>query len=97
MNEELLGSLNLFPDKSVKEVLEEIFQHVSESEERYGNYASSHEALGVIFEEFDELTEAIRANRMESVREEAIDLTAVLIRLAVHCRGHKQFWERSTK
>lgn len=79
------------------EVITEIKNHMKASELRYGDYASTHEALGVIFEEFDELTEAIRANRIEAVREEAIDLAAVLIRLAEQCRSSENLRRRSVK
>lgn len=78
------------------EVLVEIKTHMADAQARYGDFTSTHEALGVIFEEFDELTEAIRANLMEAVREEAIDLAAVLIRLAEQCRA-KDFVKRSVK
>lgn len=79
------------------EVIGEIKGHIKAAEARYGDFTSTHEALGVIFEEFDELTEAIRRNRIESVREEAIDLAAVLIRLAEQCRSSEIFKRRSVK
>ena len=79
------------------EVIAEIKSHMEAAQARYANFASTHEALGVIFEEFDELTEAIRANRIEAVREEAIDLAAVLIRLAEECRSNQNFLKRSIK
>lgn len=79
------------------EVIAEIKSHMEAAQARYANFASTHEALGVIFEEFDELTEAIRANRIEAVREEAIDLAAVLIRLAEQCRSSENLKRRSVK
>lgn len=48
----------------------------------YGPIASTHEALGVILEELDELLAAIRANDMLHIRDEALDLAAIAIRLA---------------
>lgn len=52
------------------------------AESRYGEFASTHEALGVALEEWDELRAAVKANALGSVEMEALDLAAVLIRLA---------------
>lgn len=79
------------------EVIAAIKSRMKSSQSRYGDYASTHEALGVIFEEFDELTEAIRANQLEAVAQEAMDLAAVLIRLAEQCRSNEDFKRRSVK
>jgi NTP pyrophosphatase (non-canonical NTP hydrolase) len=79
------------------DTLIEILDHMQESQERYGDFASIHEALGVALEEWDELRTAMHANAIESVREEAIDLAAVLIRLANQCRSSKKLRERSVK
>jgi len=48
------------------ETLEEIVEHVDKAHFRYGDYASTHEALGVLVEEMNELMDAIRANALES-------------------------------
>jgi hypothetical protein len=47
----------------------------------YGPFASTHEALGVCSEEWDELRAAIHANDGNAIRHEALDLAAALIRL----------------
>ena len=52
-----------------------------DADARYGDFASTHEALGVAMEEWDELRDAIRANDLEAVCNEALDLATVLIRL----------------
>lgn len=52
---------------------------------RYGALASTHEALGVLTEEYSELIQAIRGNRMDRIREEAIQVAAVALRLAESC------------
>jgi NTP pyrophosphatase (non-canonical NTP hydrolase) len=62
---------------------------------RYGLPASTHESLGVLLEEFTELQAAIHANALESVREEAIQVAAVALRLAAACRGATAFKGRS--
>lgn len=69
-----------------KNVLAEIIQHAGESADRYGDFTSTHEALGVALEEFEELRRSIQQNLIEQTREEAIDLAAVCYRLAVQCR-----------
>ena len=55
------------------------------AQRRYGDLSSTHEALGVALEEWDELRDAIRSNNIIAIRNEALDLAAVLVRLAQHC------------
>ena len=52
------------------------------AEARYGSFASTHEAMGVALEEWHELIESVHANDIAAIRHEALDLAAVLIRLA---------------
>ena len=75
----------------------EIENHIKRANERYGYFASAHEGLGVALEEWTELIEAIHGNDLEAIREEAIDLAAVLIRLADNCRTSLSMRERSVK
>lgn len=77
--------------------LEEVYKEAKDAESRYGDFTSTHEALGVMLEEFDELTGAVRSNKLESVRLEALQVAAVAIRLAVSCRDNEAFSKRSTK
>lgn len=83
--------------KADAELSERIYYAVS----RYGPFASTHEALGVASEEWDELREAIRANDLCAIREEALDLAAVAFRLADACadgmRADTEFARRSRK
>ena len=79
------------------EAIDEIEDHINAAQARYANFASTHEALGVALEEWNELQEAIRSNRIEAVREECIDLAAVLIRLAIQCRSSENLKRRSVK
>lgn len=65
--------------------------------ERYGPLASTHEALGVAMEEFDELRAAIHANKRESIREEALDLAAVMLRLWIELQPGSAMERRSGK
>lgn len=80
----------------VDEILRAIRQHIEQAEARYGNFASTHEATGVMWEEFYELTGAVHTNNLEQIYDEAIDLAAVCIRLAQAC-ADKKFRERSVK
>jgi hypothetical protein len=57
------------------------------SDECYGDFASMHEAYGVLAEEFRELEDAVfmrqdNSYRKESIRREAIQIAAVAIRIA---------------
>jgi hypothetical protein len=58
----------------------EIWSRIGRSDDLYGNFASSHEALGVCAEEWDELRAAVHANDIEQTRHECLDLAAALIR-----------------
>jgi NTP pyrophosphatase (non-canonical NTP hydrolase) len=59
----------------------ELEAEIDRADRRYGDYASTHEALGVLAEEYHELVAAIRANKSESIRAEAIQVAAVAIRM----------------
>ena len=60
----------------------DIEAEVRAAEFKYGAFASTQEALGVITEEYYELVEAIRKNRADAVIMEAIQIAAACIRLA---------------
>jgi hypothetical protein len=63
----------------------------------YGPFASTHEALGVALEEWDEFRDAVRMNDANTTIEEALDLAAVLIRLARDLQINSATKARSTK
>ena len=75
---------------------DEILDEAAAAHRRYGSFTSSHEAYGVLAEEVAELLDAIRANKIESIRQEAIQVAAVALRLAECCRGHEAFRKRSS-
>lgn len=81
----------------MQSVLAEIRYHIEGSDDRYGGFTSTHEALSVCSEEWDELRKAIHENVLENVRSECIDLAAALIRLAVACRDSEAMRKRSVK
>ena len=66
-------------------ILQEIEAESCGAQLRYGPYTSTHEAYGVLAEEVAELLDAIRANKIEDVRREAIQVAAVALRLAEQC------------
>jgi len=68
-------------DASAQRVLAE----VETAEARYGGFNSTHEALGVIIEEFDELRAAIHANALASISHESCQVAAVALRLHDIC------------
>ncbi len=70
---------------------------IEAAERRYGPFTSTHEALGVALEEWDELRAAIQANDQPAIEAECADLAAVLIRLARLMRDHDYQHKRSTK
>lgn len=65
------------------DIYQKLASEVIEADDRYGPFASSHEGLGVLTEEYHELVEAIRSNKSESIREEALQVAAVAVRLAM--------------
>jgi len=81
----------------MNEVWLEIIEHAKVSDTRFGDFTSTHEAMGVMLEEWNELQSAVQANKIESIREEAIDLAAVCYRLAMQCRSNKKLKARSVK
>jgi len=64
---------------------------------RYGPFASTHEALGVASEEWDELRAAIQANDLPAIQRECLDLAAVLVRLAGQITTSDALKKRSVK
>lgn len=63
-----------------------ICDEVTEAEAKYGPFRSTHEAYGVLAEEVDELLCAIRSCNAVPIRNSAIDVAAVALRLAEACQ-----------
>lgn len=76
---------------------EEIERRMFIAEQRYGPFASTHEALGVASEEWDELRDAVRANDLNAIKHECVDLVAVLLRLIQNINQNENLRNRSTK
>lgn len=61
---------------------------------KYGPFKSSHEGFGVLAEEIDELLTAIRHGSIDDIQEEAIQVSAVALRIA-ECCDDQPFVRRS--
>ena len=83
-------------DERDMEILTSIEKRISAAQARYGAFASTHEAIGVAHEEWDELRSAVQSNKLGSVEWECLDLAAVLIKLARDLRNAATS-ERSVK
>jgi hypothetical protein len=67
-------------------MLKAIADEAARAETVYGPPTSTHEALGVLLEEFDELRAAIHADNVVAIRNEAVQVAAVALRLAEACQ-----------
>ena len=76
-------------------VLDEIKKEAAQAQDKYGDFTSSHEGLGVLIEEFDELKSAIHANDLAAIEIEAIQVSAVALRIALSCWSSLEFRARS--
>jgi NTP pyrophosphatase (non-canonical NTP hydrolase) len=79
------------------DLIYELEERIARAAGKYGPFASTHEALGVACEEWDELRDAIKANKLGSVEWECLDLAAVLVRLARCIRNEQATKLRSVK
>lgn len=79
------------------DTLREVESVMIQSHRRYGDFNSTHEALGVAYEEWDELRQAISLNDLKGVERECLDLAAVVLRLARLMHDSKYQHSRSTK
>lgn len=68
----------------MNKILRTISDEAEAAQDRYGDFASTHEALGVLLEEVEELRDAIRANNAEDAEREAMQVAAVAYRLYWH-------------
>jgi hypothetical protein len=61
--------------------INKLWSRVDEADLRYGDFASTHEALGVCCEEWTEFIDAVHANDAERIKRESLDLASALISL----------------
>ena len=84
-------------DVTNDDLIYEMERRMNCAQTRYGDFASTHEALGVACEEWDELRAAIQTNNLGSIEWECLDLAAVLIRLARSIHNSEATKLRSVK
>ena len=72
-----------------------LYDRIVEADSRYGDFSSTHEALGVFLEEWVELQGAIQQNDQTAVKHECLDLAAALIRLHDQIESSKEVRARS--
>lgn len=77
--------------------MEALESRIRRADKRYGVFASTHEALGVCSEEWDEFRAAVHSNDFEAIQHEALDLAAALIRLNDQLRSRPVLRRRSSK
>lgn len=80
--------------------MQRIADEAGKAKSRYGMFASTHEAYGVLAEEVAELLDAIRSNHFDQIEFEAVQVAAVAARLAQQCANIDEsgvFAERSVK
>lgn len=76
-------------------IIDAIIAEAARTDERFGPPTSAHESYGVLAEEMAELLAAIRSNEAAAVRGEAIQVSAVALRLARACAINEAFRRRS--
>lgn len=68
---------------------------ISAADRLYGEFSSTHEAMGVMIEEWGEVRDAIRANDLYAIKGECLDLAAALVRLHDQLESSEALRERS--
>ena len=67
---------------TLAEIENAILEEIAVADARYGAFTSTHEGLGVLIEELDELKTAIHDNDLPGAQVEATQIAAVAWRLA---------------
>ena len=68
--------------------LDNVHIEAERARDKWGPFRSTHEALGVLIEELDELRAAIHANDTDAARHESMQVAAVAYRF------YRDGWER---
>lgn len=63
----------------------DIAAELDKASDKFHDFHSFHEGLGVIAEEYHELIDAIRSNNVSDIRKEAIQVAAMCARLIRDC------------
>jgi chromosome condensin MukBEF complex kleisin-like MukF subunit len=83
----------------LEEIYREIRDELKNATSKFGSFHNAHEAYAVLLEEVDELWDNIKLNqrtenRTELIKEEAIQVAAMAIRLIYDCCNNKKEAER---
>lgn len=78
MNSEEIAEIDFY--------LEEIKKEYERASVKFGAFHSTHEGYGVIKEEFDEMWDEIKINRIPKARKECIQLAAMALRFLIDIR-----------
>lgn len=71
-------------------------REIHDAQVKYGHFASTHEAMGVLWEEVAELIDAVRSNKRADIIKESMQVAAVAFRLADQLdMQHPDLLERS--
>jgi NTP pyrophosphatase (non-canonical NTP hydrolase) len=73
-------------EQEIEDATMDIIAHTKEEIKKKGcgTFASTHEILGVIAEEYHELVDAVRSNKVADVEEELLDITTACL-FAIAC------------
>jgi NTP pyrophosphatase (non-canonical NTP hydrolase) len=77
------------------DTFETIVQRMRNDDKIFGDFTSTHEALGVAMEEWQEFLQAVRSNDQYEVQAEALDLVVVLLRLYEQLDSSETLRQRS--
>lgn len=86
-----LDDLELPENLRKRIIVGEVVRELTRAQRRFGPFASPHEALAVVHEEYDELAKEVRDNKRlpdeyrEKMRVEACQLAAMAMRLMHDC------------
>lgn len=76
-------------------IFDELERRMRRDDGLFGEFASTHEAMGVAMEEWDEFRQAIRSNDVDEVQNECLDLIVVLLRLHRQLEASEALRKRS--
>lgn len=75
------------PPLELDQVLNWVRHELFQATQEHGPFHSPHEGYGILAEEMAELLDALRANDLQQIRAEAIQVAAMAARLVLDCRG----------
>jgi NTP pyrophosphatase (non-canonical NTP hydrolase) len=76
-------SITKYELDKIDAVLVRVKEELISATEKFGQFNSVHEGLGVITEEYAELIDAIRSNNHDEIMNESIQVAAMAVRMVV--------------